>query len=247
MCSSDLVTLYLTNATDYKPYDSDLNGISQYGTGNFGLVNLGRGSYVDLIMFMWAEEYAPATPWGHVAILQLYHLSYYDFDDGWGTKDGVSSPRQRERMLIDSFQWFEITDDSEISVEIAQDRDGAAETSIAYWTFMHNDLGLLIRRYRMTPYKGAGMADLRSSLAGSGEDNPSDPNNLSTTPRNRAVSFTFSYDFLAFLTYEVLDMQNKPNKDGTSGRNFLFALSQPYGSECDVNPEIYYRQPSAGG
>ena len=52
-------------------------------------------------MLMWAESYAPAHPNGHPAMLQLFAITYYDFDDGMRV--------MRERLLIDTFAWFQVS------------------------------------------------------------------------------------------------------------------------------------------
>ena len=52
-------------------------------------------------MLMWAESYSTQTPYGHPAMLQLFAVTYFDFDDGYG--------QMRERLLIDTFAWFQVT------------------------------------------------------------------------------------------------------------------------------------------
>lgn len=177
--------LVVTAGKSYQNHRASRNGLA----GKFGIVNLKVGTAAD---FNFCFEDAAS---GQPVVLNSFHFSMFDLDEGFKTK---------ERMYVQGFERFTLSEHSEVAVQKLDDGRTLFE-STSFGRGCDNPKDPLQLDKNVT-CKGA-----------------------SVDIRRRAVTFLFANASQFSVKLEL----KCHSKCGNSGRNFLFAGSSSLDRSCD--------------
>ena len=190
------IDLVISNVTEYVNANPLANGISTY----FGSVNIiGQPTGPDDRVVRLRFSFVDGTT-GEAVQLTRFFFSFFDFDQA---QDASISTHSQECLTITNDAWthYALSDRRVSSAGVVEPRvNEVGETGRCHG--YHLD--------------GAIASRFCSIRAGTGDDNPTDPADLSATQIRRSVEFTFEQQ-------GEFDIELSIGCCSSSGRNFAFA------------------------